>query len=114
MKTIKSIPDLERLRDHPLHSTLKDLFAMYTDPPYTPEDDGYLVLIEPDDVDRVLDDLDMPWKLSEVPFEGVHMVDGCFYAVYIPNNQFTLGLCIGDEDWLPDDVRRHLEDHLDS
>ncbi|MFV2045282.1 MAG: hypothetical protein ACC700_18870 [Anaerolineales bacterium] len=36
--------------------------------PYMPEDDGYLVLMERGDVDRVLDDLDMPWKLSEVPF----------------------------------------------
>ncbi len=113
MKTIKSIPDLERLRDHPLHSTLKDLFAMYTDLPYTPEDDGYLVLIERDDVDRVLTDLDMPWKLSEVPFEGITMVDGHFYAVYLANNQFCTGLLIPDEDWLPGELRRHLEDHLD-
>jgi hypothetical protein len=39
---------------------------------YRPEDDGYLVLIEPGDVDRVLDDLDVPYRLSEVPFEGVN------------------------------------------
>ncbi len=113
MKTIKSIPDLERLRDHPLPSSLKELFAMYTDPPYRPEDDGYLVLIEPGDVDRVLDDLDMPWKLSQVPFEGVTMVDECFYALYLPNNQFCTGFLIPNEDWLPGELRRHMEDHLD-
>ena len=52
-------------------------------PDYRPQDDGYLVLIEPADVDRILDDLDMPYRLSEVPFEGVTMVDGCFHAVYL-------------------------------
>ena len=65
MKTFKSITDLEQLRNHPLQSTLKELIvpviAAYTS--YRPEDDGYLVLIEPADVDRALDDLDMPWRL---------------------------------------------------
>lgn len=121
MKTFKSTSDVEQLRNDPVHApiydTVKELvvpvIAEYTDPPYRPEDDGYLVLIEPDDVDRVLDDLDMPWKLSQVPFEGITMVDECFYALYLPNNQFCTGLLIPDEDWLPGDVRRHLEEHLD-
>jgi hypothetical protein len=82
-------------------------------PEYRPEDDGWLVLIEPGDVDRVLDDLDMPYRLSEVPFEGVSIIDGCFLAVWLPNNQFGLDFLIPDAEWLPGDVRRHLEDHLD-
>ena len=111
MKTFKSIPDVNRLRDHPLHDTVESLVVPvineYAD--YRPEDDGYLVLIEPGDVDRVLDDLDMPWRLSEVPFEAVTVVDGCFHAVYLPNNQFALSILVSLEDWLPEDVRRHLE-----
>ncbi len=38
MKTFKSTYDVEQLRNDPvhasIHSTLKELFAMYTDPPY--------------------------------------------------------------------------------
>ena len=115
MKTFKSIPDVEQLRNHPLQATIKNLVsAIINDyPEYRPEDDGYLVLIEPGDVDRILDDLDMPYRLSEVPFEGVTMIDGCFLAVYLPNNQFGLDFLIPDADWLPVDVRRHLEAHLE-
>ena len=115
MVTFKSIPDLEQVRGHPLHATIKNLVTMMIAdyPEYVPEDDGYLVLIEPQDVDRVLDDLDMPYRLSEVPFEGVTMIDGCFLAVYLPNNQFGLDFLIPDVDWLPDNVRRHLEAHLE-
>ena len=115
MKTFKSIPDVEQLLGHPLHATVKSLFsAIINDyPEYRPEDDGYLVLIERGDTVRILDDLDMPHKLSEVPFEGVTMIDGCFLAVYLPNNQFGLDFLIPDEDWLPKDVRRHLEAHLE-
>ena len=115
MKTFKSITDVARFRGHPLHDTVKQLVSLIIAdlPEYRPEDDGWLVLIESQDVDRVLDDLDVPYRLSEVPFEGVSMIDGCFLAVWLPNNQFGLDFLIPDEDWLPGDVRRHLEDHLD-
>ena len=77
MKTFKSIPDLEQVRNAPLHATIESLFLPVISeyPEYVPEDDGYLVLLEPGDVDRVLDDLDVPWRLSEVPFEGVTVPD---------------------------------------
>ena len=54
-------------------------------------------------MDRVLDDLDMPYRLSEVPFEGVTVIDGCFLAVWLPNNQFGLDFLIPDGDWMPGD-----------
>ena len=64
MKIIKSASDLERLRNTPHHETVKEIISPYVDDPtYRPKDDGYVVLLEPGDVDRVLDDLDMPWKL---------------------------------------------------
>ena len=115
MKTFKCIADVEHFQEHPLHTTIKELVSlMISDyPEHIPEDDGYLVLIERGDVDRVLDDLDMPYRLSEVPFEGVTILDGCFLAVYLPNNQFGLDFLIPNEDWVTGDVRRHLEDHLD-
>ena len=115
MKIFKSISDVEQLRNHPLHATIKKLVStIIADyPEYRPEDDGFLVHIEADDVDRVLEDLDMPYRLSEVLFEGVTMIDGCFLAVWLPNNQFGLDFLIPDAEWLPGDVRRHLEAHLD-
>ena len=69
MKTFKSISDLEQLRKHPLHDTVQRLVAMFAGhADYRPEDDGYLVLIERDDVDRVLDDLDRPYRLPNAVF----------------------------------------------
>ena len=115
MITFKCIADVKQVRNDPLYATIESLFlpviAEY--PEYRPEDDGYLVLIEPGDVDRVLSDLDMPYRLSEAPFEGVTVVDGCFHAVYLANNQFALGFLIPDEAWLPGELRRALEAHLD-
>ena len=115
MKMFKCITDVEQFRDHPLRATVESLFrTIVADcPDYRPSDDGWLVLIEPGDVDRVLDDLDVPYRLSEMPFEGVTVIDGCFLALWLPNNQFGLDFLIPNEDWLPGDVRRHLENHLD-
>ena len=115
MKTFKSISDVDHARNHSLHATIESLFlpVIAATLDYRPEDDGYLVLIEPGDVDRVLDDLDVPYRLSEVPFEGVTVVDGCFHAVYLANNQFALGFLIPDASWVTGELRRALEAHLD-
>ena len=113
MKTFKSASDLEQLRNNPLHDTVKEIISPYIDDPdYRPEDDGYVALLEPGDMNRVLSDLDMPWRLSEVPFESVTKVNGAFHAVYLPNNQFALSLIVSNAAWLPEDVRRHLEAHI--
>jgi hypothetical protein len=114
MKTFKSITDVDRLRKHPIHATIKKLVSLIVadQPEYRPEDDGWLIFLEPSDVDRVLDDLDIPRRLSEVPFEVVTKVDGCFLAVWLPNNQFGIDFLIPDEAWLSCDVRRHLEAHI--
>ena len=113
MKFIKSASDLEQLRNHPLHDTVKEIISPYIDDPsYRPSEDGYVAILGPGDVDRVLSDLDMPWKLSEVPFEDVTRVKEAFHANWIPTCQFTLGILVPDKEWLPDDARRHLEAHI--
>ena len=114
MKTFKSVSDVDQFRNHPLHDTIEKLVIPFITeyPDFQPLDDGYFVLIERDDVDRGLDDLDMPWRLSEIPFESVTMIDACFHAVWLPNNQFALSILVPDEEWLPLDVRRHLESHI--
>jgi hypothetical protein len=54
MKTFKSIPDLEQLRSHSLHDTVESLVVQ---------------VIQSYTEYRVVGfDLDMPWRLSEVPF----------------------------------------------
>jgi len=101
MKTFKSISDVEQLRDDPvygpIYDTVRKFVATYTDDPsYRPQDDGYVVLIEPDDVDRVLD---IGYRLAEVPFEVVTMIDGYYYGLYLANNQFGISFLIPDEEW---------------
>ena len=57
MKKFKSTPNLEQVRNHPLYATIQSLvLPIIADcPEYVPEDDGHLVLMEPGDVDRVLE-----------------------------------------------------------
>ena len=65
MKTFKSVTDLEQLLNHPAYNIVMEAISPYiNDSNYHPSDDGYVALIEPGDVNRVLTDLDMPWRLS--------------------------------------------------
>lgn len=115
MQTFKSLADLEQVTHHPARAAIELLLIplLTTYPDYRPEDDGYVVLIEPADVDRVLSDLSVPHRLSEIPFEAVDRLHGHFHAFYLANNQFGLSFLIPDADWLPADLRHHLETHLD-
>jgi hypothetical protein len=77
----------------PVMKTLvKQLIDDFTEPghPYDADDFGYLVLIEPGDVDRVLTDLDMPWTLADVPWEGegASMRGNFYYAVYLGTDDY--------------------------
>jgi hypothetical protein len=111
VKKFQSLSDVKQVRNEPIYDTVKQLVATYTDDPsYRPQDDGYVVLVEPDDVDRVLD---IGYRLSDVPFEVVSMIDGCYFGLYLANNQFSFSVVIPDADWLSDELRRHLEENLD-
>jgi len=70
-------------------------------------------LIEASDTAGSLQELGLPNGLHEIPFEGVTLEEGIFHAVYVPNNQFALSFLVPDADWLPPEVREHLEKHLD-
>ena len=78
MQTFKSIASVEAVRQSPLYATLKDLVVFVTEdqPDYRPEDIGYLVLIEPGDVYRILSELDLRWRLADVPRDGAQMRKG--------------------------------------
>ena len=81
---------------------------------YSPEADGYLVLLDRNDLDRPLTEIwgDDAYSLIDVPWEGVTRQDGFYVAVFLANNDFGLVFVIPDEAWLPDELRNVLEDNL--
>ena len=120
MITFKSHADLMKLApDHPAQPVMEELVRQliddFTTPghPYNADDFGYLVLIEPGDADRVLNDIDMPWRLVEVPWEGASMVDGHYYAVYLGTDDYGMGFVIPDAEWLDGKLREVLNGILD-
>jgi len=78
---------------------------------YNPDEHGYLVLIEPSDLDTDCLLPEVPCRLSEVPWEGVSKIGNYFYAVTITNNDFVIGCVIPDADWLSMEIRESLNDH---
>jgi len=120
VKTFKSRSDLEKLSpDNPARPVMDDLVKVLIDDfnepgqVYDADDFGYLVLIEPGDVDRVLSDIDMPWTLVDVPWEGASMRDGFFYAVYLGTDDYGMGFVIPDAQWVNGQLREVLESILD-
>ena len=120
MITFKSHNDLLKLNNHdPARPVMEELVRMLIDDfnepgqSYSPEDFGYLVLVQPGDADRVLNDLDMPWRLADVPWEGASMRDGHFYAVYLGTDDYGMGFVIPDAPWVKGRLRKVLEGILD-
>ena len=108
MKVFDSMASLRQLEGSPLLCPVRRVVLPVVSPPsYQPEEDGYVVLVEPPDVSRALSDLDLPYRLHEVPFEGVSLEGGLFHAVYLANNQFALSFLVPDADWLPDEALQH-------
>ena len=120
MITFKSHSDLEKLhQDDPAKPVMKELVELliddFTTPghPYNADDYGYVVLIEKGDTDRVLDDIDMPWRLVDVPWEGASMRHGFYYAVYLGTDDYGMGFVIPDAPWVNGPLRETLESILD-
>jgi hypothetical protein len=118
--TFKSHSDLRKLpRDDPARPVMQELVRVliddFTEPgqSYDADDYGYLVLIEPGDVGRVLTDVDMPWTLADVPWEGASMRDGFYYAVYLGTDDYGMGFVIPDAPWVDGRLREVLESILD-
>ena len=101
MITFKSHNDLEKLNnDDPARPIMEELIEVliddFTEPgqTYSPDDFGYVVLVEPGDTDRVLTDIDMPWTLAQIPWEGASMRQGFIYAVYLGTDDYGMGFVI--------------------
>ena len=120
MITFKSHSDLEKLDvDDPALPVMQELVGVLIDDfnepghPYSPEDFGYIVLIEPEDVDRELNNIDMPWRLIDVPWEGASMRGNFFYAVHLGTDDYGMGFVIPDAPWVNGRLRETLESILD-
>ena len=110
MKIFKSVQDLNQLHpSDPVIAVIKKHFVRMAE--FYP-DNGYLILVEEGDVNEVIELPELQHRLKDILWEGVSKLDDFFYAVYLTNNEFTLEFLIPDEDWLTEDVRRNLEEHL--
>lgn len=94
---------------HPAYPLIRDAIQSFSHPEYNPEDEGFVVLIEPDDIDRPF------WGdhyLHTIPWEAIQYQDGYFRAVFIPNNEFSLVVLIPDAPWINGALREVIEENL--
>ena len=118
MLTFKSRDDLKKLSpDHPAYGLMADLVQVLIDDfpeqPYDASDYGFVLLAEPGDEDRVLTELDMPWRLAEVPWEGASLRGRFYLAIYLGTDSFGLAFIVPDEPWVDGELRTVLEEILD-
>jgi len=120
MITFKSTEDLNKLpKNHPAYATVKELIeqliSAYSPPgrAYDAEDDGYIILIEPEDAYRTLDELWDGCTLLNIPWEGIMLQGDFFTAIYLANNEYGLTFVIPDADWVTGELRDMIEDILD-
>jgi hypothetical protein len=107
MLSFKSLSDLSRL--DPAYPLIRDAIQSFSHPEYNPEEEGFVVLIEPDDVNHPF------WgdhHLHTIPWEAIQYQDGYFKAVFIPNNEFSLVVLIPDAPWVNGELRRCIEENL--
>jgi hypothetical protein len=120
MITFKSPEDLNKLPpDDPSYPTVKELIeqliSAYSPPgrAYDAEDDGYIILIEPEDAQRELDELWDGCTLLNIPWEGIMLRDDYYIAIWLANNEYGLTFVIPDADWVDGELRDMIEDILD-
>ncbi len=114
MKTFKSLVEVDAAGlPPPLHracrGTLEALIDAYAEvgAAYDPDDDGYVVLIDPEDTDATLE-AECGYSLRDALFEGCIHEDGVFLTCVLHNNQFGISIVVPDAPWLAADVRARL------
>ena len=121
MISFKSLNGLSKLPpDDPTYPIIEELARKLLvttgsmDRLHDPAADGWLALVEEADVERPLTEIwgEDAYSLIDTPWEGVTRQDGFYVAVFLANNQFGLVFIIPDEPWLPDELRKVLDDNL--
>lgn len=82
--------------------------------PYDPEEHGYLVLLEPGDLEGELTQLDLQCRASDIPWESAQRRGNFIFAVYLGTDEFGMGFLIPDEAWVDGEFRAVLEEMLES
>jgi hypothetical protein len=78
---------------------------------WIPEQDGFFILVQPEDLGVTLDELHPGETLRTIPYEGVYVKYNHYIAVTLLNNQASLVWVINSVG-LPDDFRKILEDNM--
>ena len=120
MLQFKSQADLAQLPpDDPAYEIVKQqvayLISAYDSPdhPYIAEDYGWIVLIEQNDVDRILVEIWPDWRLQDVYWEGAYKQGNFIIAIYLANDDFGISFIIPDEPWVNGRLREVLNEILD-
>lgn len=115
MKEFRSLEDVERARlpddlARVVRGTLEGMIEAYagSGDRYSPDADGWTVLVEQGDGDDAVRDAIGGSTLLDAPFEGVSVSRGYFLAVWLANNQFGISIVIPDAPWLDPAVRARL------
>lgn len=114
MKTLKSFADVEVACLPPsLNSLVKRLYGQLQSAHtnagfrYSPEDDGFIVLVEEHDHEDEISSR-YGYKLLDAVYESVRVEAGCFIADMLHNNQFGITWIIPDAPWLDKRLRERL------
>ena len=122
MLKFTSADDLARLpKTDPAYPVIATLIqgiitdTLDTEYPYDPEADGFIALMQPEDVGQPLKDIwpDGEWYFTDLLLEGVTRQNGMFLAVYLINNQYGICFCIPDDDWVNGELREFIMRNLD-
>ncbi len=120
MLTFKSIDDLSKLNsDDSSYSLIEDLvYRLCVDIPkenfkYDPSADGWINLVQPNDIGRVITEIWDDWTLLDVQWEGVMYKEGHYIGIFLADNEKGFVFVFPDEDWLTNDQREILEELLD-
>ena len=76
--------------------------------------EGYVVLVEKNDIQKPLDlpELKGDWVHIISRCEGAVLRGGLFHLVYLTNNEFAIEFLIPDEAWMPEELRKRINEHL--
>ncbi len=112
MIILKTYQDLHQLNlSNHIHDAALEYFHRMAD--LYPEH-GYLILIEKEDTEATLDLPEVQGSLKDLLWEGVVKHTGYFHAVYLTNNEFALEFIIPDIEWLPENLRKVLEENTEN
>ena len=120
MLQFKSTADLNQLSPKdPAYPIIKDLvhYLIEAYQPagrnYDPSSDGWIVLIEESDVDRVLSEIWDDWKLTDIPWEGIMYKDGFYQGIFLANNEFGLVMAWPRASWITPALQKVIDENLD-